>query len=45
MLNITGGGEEKFKSGKTLHYLTPIRIFGITPSLEEVKTALDKIFR
>ena len=44
MLNITGGGEEKIKEGKTLHYLKPVEIFGITPSLDEVKTALNKIF-
>ncbi len=44
MLNITGGGEEKFKSGKTLHYLTPSEVFNINPTLEEVKSALIKIF-
>ncbi len=44
MLNITGGGEENFKSGKTLHYLTPSEVFNINPSLEEVKLALIKIF-
>ncbi len=44
MLNITGGGEEKFKSGKTLHYLAPSEVFNINPPLEEVKSALIKIF-
>ncbi len=44
MLNITGGGEEKFKRGKTLHYLAPSEVFNINPPLEEVKSALIKIF-
>jgi cysteate synthase len=44
MLNITGGGEEKFKNGKTLHYLTPSVIFDIDPSLESVDAALKEIF-
>ena len=45
MLNITGGGEERFKSGKTLHYLMPSEVFDINPSIEEVQAALDRIFR
>lgn len=44
MLNITGGGEEKFKSGKNLYYLKPLEVFGINPPLEEVQIALNKIF-
>jgi cysteate synthase len=44
MLNITGGGEEKFKSGKTLHYLKPSEVFDINPSIEELQIALNKIF-
>ena len=44
MLNITGGGEERIKEGKKLHYLKPVEIFGINPSLEEVQNALNKIF-
>ena len=44
MLNITGGGEERMKRGKTLHYLKPTEVFDINPSLEEVKMALNKIF-
>jgi len=44
MLNITGGGEEKIKEGKTLHYLKPVEVFGINPSPEEVQLALIKIF-
>lgn len=44
MLNITGGGEEKFKKGKVLHYLTPSEVFDINPSKEEVELVLKRIF-
>lgn len=44
MLNITGGGEERFKEGKELFYLTPSEVFDINPSIEEVEAALNKIF-
>jgi cysteate synthase len=44
MLNITGGGEERFKSGKTLHYLTPAEVFDIDPKLETVRSALKESF-
>ena len=44
MLNITGGGEERMKKGKTLHYLTPSEVFDINPSLENVETVLRKLF-
>jgi cysteate synthase len=45
MMNITGGGEEQFKSGKTLHYLKPSEVFDINPSVEEVQAALHRIFQ
>ena len=44
MLNITGGGEQKFKNGKTLHYLIPTVVFDIDPSIESVDAALKEIF-
>lgn len=44
MLNITGGGEERMKKGKTLHYLTPSEVFDINPALENVETVLRKLF-
>ncbi len=44
MLNITGGGEQKFKNGKTLHYLIPTVVFDIDPSVESVDAALKEIF-
>ena len=40
MLNITGGGEERFKSEHSLHYLKPDLIFGNNPEMEEVKEKL-----
>ncbi|MCB9023965.1 MAG: cysteate synthase [Lentimicrobiaceae bacterium] len=43
MLNITGGGEELFKSNHSLHYLEPDLIFGITPTPEEVKEKLSEL--
>ena len=44
MLNITGGGEMRFKNGKVLHYLEPSEIFNVNPSLEEVKIVMKRIF-
>ncbi|PKP03234.1 MAG: cysteate synthase [Bacteroidetes bacterium HGW-Bacteroidetes-9] len=40
MLNITGGGEELFKSKHSLHYLEPTLKFGVTPTLDQVQKAL-----
>ena len=37
MLNITGGGEKRFRQDKQMYYLKPSHIFGITPTIEEVK--------
>ena len=44
MLNITGGGEKRFKSGKSLYYLKPYVVFDINPPLEEVRLALKQLF-
>ncbi|MBK6344811.1 MAG: cysteate synthase [Bacteroidales bacterium] len=43
MLNITGGGEELFKRSHELYFLEPSLLFGITPSLEEVREGLDTV--
>ena len=40
MLNITGGGEERFKSDNELHYLKPLKLFDFNPDEEEVKEYL-----
>ncbi len=44
MLNITGGGEERFKTGRDLFYLKPDLIFDINPDEAEVKKALIELF-
>ena len=44
MLNITGGGEERFKNEHDLHYLKPSLIFDIDPEFEEVKEKLEGLF-
>jgi len=44
MLNVTGGGEEKFKHEHKLHYLKPELIFDIDPDFEDAKAKLKKLF-
>jgi len=43
MLNITGGGEEKFKSEHQLFYLKPLMVFDINPDEDLVKQQLEKL--
>ncbi|RLD73814.1 MAG: cysteate synthase, partial [Bacteroidetes bacterium] len=45
MLNITGGGEERFQRENELYYLKPELIFDINPDEEEVKQKLEKLFK
>lgn len=40
MLNITGGGEERFKQDKELFYLKPSIVFDINPDSDDVKSRL-----
>lgn len=44
MLNITGGGEEKFKSENELFYLKPEMVFDMNPDEEEVREKVAKLF-
>jgi cysteate synthase len=44
MLNITGGGEARFKSERELFYLKPVLIFDINPDEDKVKKALKSLF-
>lgn len=44
MLNITGGGEERFKQDKKLYYLKPSIVFDINPDSEYVKTKLLELY-
>lgn len=44
MLNITGGGEEKFKKENELFYLEPEFVFNIDPDIELVKEKVKRLF-
>lgn len=44
MLNITGGGEERFKAERDLFYLKPVLVFDINPDELAVKKALEGLF-
>lgn len=44
MLNITGGGEKKFKENSELHYLKPNLVFDIDPDENEVKEKVSALF-
>ncbi len=44
MLNITGGGEERFKKEHDLYYLKPSLVFDLNPEFEEVKEKLETLF-
>lgn len=44
MLNITGGGEERYKRDRKLHYLKPSIIFDIDPDVNRVKEQLENLY-
>lgn len=44
MLNITGGGEKRFKREKEVNYLKPSYVFDINPDIETVKEVLENLF-
>ena len=44
MLNITGGGENKFKSERELYYLKPQIIFDINTDTEEIQKRVASLF-
>ncbi len=44
MLNITGGGEKRFKADKEIFYLQASRIFDVDASKEEIKDFVKTIF-
>jgi cysteate synthase len=44
MLNITGGGEKRFKSDKELYFLKPSIVFNINPDENEIKTKVRQLF-
>ena len=44
MLNITGGGEKRFKENKDIFYIKPTKVFDINASKEEIKEFVKGIF-
>jgi len=44
MVNITGGGEDRYKSQHKVTYLKPSVVFDIDPDMETLKAELDKLF-
>ncbi|MBK7031405.1 MAG: cysteate synthase [Bacteroidales bacterium] len=44
MLNITGGGEQRFQREKELFFLKPDLIFDMNPSIEEVAALVPSLF-
>jgi len=45
MLNITGGGEERFKREKEVCYLKPLHVFDVNPDLNQVREVMEKLFK
>ena len=45
MLNITGGGEQRFKQGKELWYLKPSHVFSLKPEAEDVIAKTEALFK
>lgn len=45
MLNITGGGEERYKEGREIHYLKPSHIFPLSPNVEDVVAKCEELFK
>ena len=44
MLNITGGGEKRFKENKEIFYLKPSHIFDINADKEEIKEFVRRMY-
>ncbi|MCD6354837.1 MAG: cysteate synthase [Prolixibacteraceae bacterium] len=44
MLNITGGGEERYKAENSLYYLHPEIVFDVDPEPEMVKEKINRLF-
>jgi cysteate synthase len=45
MLNITGGGEERYKQGREIHYLRPSHIFPLAPNADDVVEKCEKLLK
>jgi cysteate synthase len=44
MLNITGGGEARYKEGREIYYLRPSIIFPIAPNEQDVVAKVEELF-
>ena len=44
MLNITGGGEKRFKENKEIFYLKPNKVFDVDANKEEIKEFVKTLF-
>lgn len=44
MLNITGGGERLFKTGKQIHMLEPSHVFKLNAGQDEILEKINKLF-
>lgn len=44
MLNITGGGIEKFKRERTIHYKLPDKVFRLDEDPDEIKRQIENLF-
>jgi len=44
MLNITGGGEERYKKEQPLHFLQPAHVFPVQPRAEDVSHVIRELF-
>lgn len=45
VLNITGGGEARYKEGRKLHHLRPSHIFPLNPDNNDVIAKVERLFR
>ena len=45
MLNITGGGEARYKADKEIFYLKPSHIFSLMPEVEDVVAKCEELFK
>jgi len=45
MLNITGGGERRYKSEQNISYIKPSYIFPLAPDCDDVITKVEKLFQ
>ncbi len=45
MLNITGGGEERFKSAHLMHFLKPDHVFPVNPTAKSVREVVTRFFQ